>query len=154
MIFDKTVKIALSTLYHEVQEISIPARRPVKNIDDFLQKAHAEHYRNHIYANIFETEAEPSGERIPTKINKIFFDFDTKKGMTLDQVENEVDIARDRILKRGISKQDLIKNVSGKKGFHLYQKIKPIQHLYNGDNLSIVKQKIYGYQAQICKDLV
>ena len=153
MIFEKTVKIALSTLFHEVQEISIPSRRPVTDINDFYRKASAEHYKNHIYANVFETEREPTGERIPTKINKIFFDFDTKNGMTLNQVENEVDIARDRILDRGISKQDLIKNWSGKKGFHLYQKIKPIDNLYNGDNLPIVKQKIYGYQAQITKGL-
>ncbi len=153
MIYEKTVKIALSTLYHEVQEISVPSRKPVKNIEDFIHKASAAHYKNHIYANVFETEAEPSGERIPTKINKIFFDFDMKNGMTLKDVEKEVDIARDRILERGISKRDLIKAVSGKKGFHLYQKIKPIKYLYNGDTLPVIKQKIYGYQSQIGKGL-
>ncbi|MCP6718856.1 MAG: hypothetical protein KJI71_01310 [Patescibacteria group bacterium] len=149
MLYPDLVKLSLETLFHRVQFISTPYRVGVKSTDDFVVKASKLHYDQPIFADVHETEPAYNGERIPTKVNKIFFDFDMKEHQSQPLVEKEVDIIIHRLLDRGFGTNDIIKVWTGKKGFHLYIKIQPIDGLYNPDVIMETKRKMIGFQQKI-----
>lgn len=145
------MKIALQTLFHHVQFISFPSRIHVKSVDDFITKANGFHYNRPIFADVYETEYGHNGERTPTKVNKIFFDFDKKEHQSQSLVEKEVDLVVHRLLDRGFNSEDIVKLWSGRKGFHLYAKIRSVDGLYNPDVITETKRKLIGFQQKITK---
>lgn len=152
MIYPDLVKLSLQTLFHRVQFISTPFRIGIKSVDDFLVKANGYHYSRPIFADVHETEPSFSGERLPTRINKIFFDFDKKEHQSQALVEKEVDLVIQRLFNRGFAPDDIIKVWTGKKGFHLYAKVQPIDGLYNPDVITETKRKLIGFQRQMTRD--
>lgn len=141
MIYNEHTELALSTIFAKVCEIGNPDRKTVKDVADFMLKASSLHHNSPIYADIYENKIEfDKGKKryVPTKIDKLFFDFDHEKQSV---VESDINLVIERLKERGIPEKDMIKVWTTGKGDHLYCRLKPL--------INPTKEEVMEYQQKM-----
>jgi len=141
LIFERHTRLALSTIFRRVEEIGVPYRTRVKGLSDFMSKAVHHHNKSPVFANVFENRDGV------IKLNKLFFDFDHADQRV---VEKDLNYTRDKLIERGIPKDDIYKIWTTKKGDHLYAEMKPV-FLRTKEEKIEWRRKMRGFQYTITK---
>mgnify|MGYP003123512708 FL=1 len=100
------------------REIAMPFRLTANSLEDFIQLSEEKHKRHNIFTNLYQIQ---KNEII---IDKLWIDFDGHNQYIL---KNEVMSAITKFKSLGILEKNILVVFTGKKGYHLYIRVKPMK---------------------------
>lgn len=143
MIFNDHMKLFVNTLFSGFpREVGFPARRTVNSFEEFSSLAHSFHLSSPIFIQLYKVNEVIS----EVEIDKIWIDFDHSSQFLL---MSEIKIVYERLLELGFNEKDIVIVFTGKKGFHIYAKLKP--KIYEID---FAKDFLNWIISWLCKDLI
>lgn len=119
MIFNDHIHLFLKHFFSSYpREIAVPTRIKVNDIKGFFQVIEQNHFKNSIFTNLYQITNQK------VLIDKLWIDFD---GANQYLLTKEVKKTIERFLSLGIKRKNILIVFTGKKGYHLYVKMKPIK---------------------------